>query len=115
MLWETSISLSGDGHLEYEASPLSGAPVHLFTAAIATCFAKSCHIVLDARSQALCRVDVSARAFKADTPPNRIDRVEISWAMPTLADDLALRVAKDAKRICTVTNSVTCEFEVIAK
>jgi uncharacterized OsmC-like protein len=113
--WEISVSLSGDGLLKLEPSPVTGTPVDMLAAAIASCFAKSCHMVLGALSHEPCRVDVVVRASKSRTPPNRVDRVEIVWAMQAIADDLAARVAKDAKRICTVTNSMSCEFEVYPK
>lgn len=49
---------------------------------------------------------------KAGDSPNRVGQIAIKWQLPDLWAEDAARIARDAKRICTVTNSMSCAFEV---
>lgn len=110
--WRVRADLSASGELHLDGALLDGSPVDLLVAAVAGCFAKSCHMVQGARGEAPTQVIAEVIGAKADAPPNRVGRVEIRWQLPGLEADHAAKIAKDAKRICTVTNSMSCEFEV---
>lgn len=112
MEWRARAALTADGELNLEGALLDGSPVDLLVAAIAGCFVKSCHMVQDARGEAKTDVTAQVVGTKADGGPNRLGSVSITWALPGLAADQAEKIAKDAKRICTVTNSMSCDFEV---
>lgn len=89
-------------------------PVDHLAAAIAGCFVKSCQMVLQALGEAERNCEVHVELDKADTKPNRVGRARIRYAIDGLDPDRAARIAKDAKRICTVTNTLNCEFELVA-
>lgn len=110
--WRVRADLSAEGELHLDGALLDGSPVDLLVAAVAGCFVKSCHMVQEARSEAKTRVIAIVRGVKGDGSPNRVGHVSIAWDLPGLDADRAERIARDAKRICTVTNSMSCEFEV---
>lgn len=110
--WRARAELSAEGELHLEGALLDGSPVDLLVAAVAGCFVKSCHMVQDARGDAKTRVLAEVVGTKAEDTPNRVGKVIILWHLPDLESALAERIAKDAKRICTVTNTMTCAFEV---
>lgn len=112
MEWRVRAELSAQGDLHLDGALLDGSPVDLLVAAVAGCFVKSCHMVQDARGEAKSLVIAEVLGIKAEGAPNRVGKVIIAWELPGLNPDLAERIAKDAKRICTVTNSMSCEFEV---
>ena len=114
MEWRGTASLSAEGDLKFDDAVLAGTPVDILVASVAACFMKSCHLAQGARSTAQTRVEVDVTATKADGRPNRLGAIRIAWAMPELDEAEASRIAKDAKRICTVTNSMSCDFEVVA-
>lgn len=110
--WHVRAELSAEGQLELQGPLLAGSPVDLLVAAVAGCFVKSCHMVQDARGEAKTAVIAEVRGLKGAGTPNRVGKVSISWDLPGLDAAQAEKIAKDAKRICTVTNSMSCEFEV---
>lgn len=112
MEWRAQADLSAEGELELSGALLDGSPVDLLVTAVAGCFVKSCHMVQDARGEAKTRAIASVQGVKGEGSPNRVGKIVISWDLPGLDDDTARKVAKDAKRICTVTNSMSCDFEV---
>lgn len=123
MQWNIRASLSASGQLAYcildesgnetNADLLGATPVDLLVAAAAGCFVKSAHMVLAARREESVAVTADLHAVKASGTPARVEKIRISYAMPALAPEMAARIAKDAKRICTVTNSMSCEFELV--
>lgn len=112
MEWRVRAELSAQGELHLDGALQDGSPVDLLVAAVAGCFVKSCHMVQEARGEAKSLVIAEVLGIKAEDAPNRVGKMVIAWNLPSLAPDLAERIAKDAKRICTVTNSMSCEFEV---
>jgi uncharacterized OsmC-like protein len=112
--WHVTAELSSQGDLHLEGALMEGSPVDLLIAAVAACFVKSCQIVQGARTERPSRVVANVIATKADNSPNRVEQVRIAWSMPDLEKYHAAKIARDAKRICTVTNSMSCEFEVVA-
>lgn len=113
MQWQARVDLSSDGDLRLDSPMLEGTPVDLLVAAVATCFVKSCHLVQEARGDAKSAVHCDVTGTKAEGPPNRIGHMRIAWSLPGLDAAQAERIAKDAKRICTVTNSLSCETEMV--
>lgn len=114
MEWRVRAELSAAGELELEGALLAGSPVDLLVAAVAGCFVKSCHMVQEARGAATTDVIAEVRGHKAPDAPNRVGGMLIAWSLPGVDPDEARKIAKDAKRICTVTNSMSCDFEVRA-
>lgn len=110
------VSAAGELVIELEGGHglLDGSPVDMLLGAIAGCFLRSCHLVQKARREEASEISVKITGRKADGIPNRVAHVEIAYAMPGLDPALGERIARDAKRICTVTNSMSCEFEVRA-
>ena len=92
--------------------PELAVPVELLLVSVASCFAKSCHIVLAARGEAPCDIRIEVTGEKAGDPPNRLSRIRIDCELMGLDAAQAGRVRRDAKRICTVTNTLACEVEV---
>lgn len=115
MEWHVTAMLSAQGALTLEGAVHDGTPVDLLIAAVAGCFVKSCHMVQEAKGAAKTEIRAEVVGVKAEDAPNRVARVTIRWAIPDLAAEDAARIARDAKRICTVTNSMSCAFEVIAQ
>lgn len=112
MEWHVRAELSGTGELSLQGALMDGSPVDLLVAAVAGCFVKSCHMVQEARGEPKTPVIAEVRGTKAQGAPNRVGHVTIAWDLPGLAAERAERIAKDAKRICTVTNTMSCDFEV---
>lgn len=113
MEWRVRAELSANGELQLDGALLDGSPVDLLVAAVAGCFVKSCHMVQDARQEPKTEAVAEVVGVKGEGSPNRVGKVTIAWSLPGLAPDHAERIAKDAKRICTVTNSMSCDFEVM--
>lgn len=112
MEWRVRAELSADGELDFDGSMLDGTPVDLLVAAVAGCFSKSCQMVQEARGEPKTKVIAEVTGTKGEGSPNRVGHVRIAWSLPDLDSDKAARIAKDGKRICTVTNAMSCEFEV---
>lgn len=112
--WRAEAALSADGELHLEGALLAGSPVDLLVAAVAGCFVKSCHMVQEARGEAKTAVRCEVVGSKAEGAPNRVGHMVLSWSLPELEPARAERIARDAKRICTVTNTMSCSFEVVA-
>jgi uncharacterized OsmC-like protein len=116
-------TLSSDGQLAMsrlsagDAQEIAPAPdwgpVDHLAAAVAGCFAKSCHMVMSALGESLRPVEADVLATKADGKPSRVGRLTIHYTLEGCTADKAVRIAKDAKRICTVTNSLNCEIELV--
>lgn len=113
MEWRVRAVLSADGELQLDGALLDGSPVDLLVAAVAGCFVKSCHMVQTARREPVTEAVAEITGTKGEGTPNRVGHITIAWSLPGLDADLAERVAKDAKRICTVTNSMSCDFEMV--
>ena len=112
--WRARAELSPAGELCLDGPLLEGSPVDLMMGAIAGCFVKSCQMVQQARGEPATRVLCEITGTKAEDPPNRVGHVRIAYALPDLAPDQAERIARDAKRICTVTNAMSCGFDLVA-
>ena len=115
MEWFVSATLTADGTLSFQQAPVDGTPVDMLIAAAAACFAKSCQLVQNARSETPTTVVADVTGIKAADAPNRLGRMRIAWSIPDLEPRQAARIARDAKRVCTVTNSLTCDIEMVER
>ncbi len=123
MNWTVHAALNRDGafavHLPPEGEegtprpPDAAVPVEQLLVSVASCFARSCHIVLGARGEALCDIRIAVVGEKAGDPPNRLERIRVSCELVGVESGRADRIRRDAKRICTVTNTLACAFEVV--
>lgn len=116
---ETSIDHQGKFNLAIGdaviGSPEIASPVDYLLVAVGTCFAKSCAVILAAQNEPENPVSVEVFGRKADTGPNRIDRILVEVTFEdTIKPDRADRILRNAKRICTVSNSLSdaMTFEV---
>ncbi|MCP4384001.1 MAG: OsmC family protein [Hyphomicrobiales bacterium] len=89
------------------------AAAEILVASIAVCFASSCQITMDARSLPRASISVDVLAIKAPDRPNRVASVTIHVE---ISADLELRtydrILRDAKRICTVSNSLSPDIVI---
>ena len=92
--------------------PEAAVPVEQLLVAVASCFAQSCHIVLGARGEEPSDIRIRVIGEKAGTPPNRLERIDLTCELIGIAPEQAARIKRDAKRICTVTNTLGCELVV---
>ncbi|MDQ6435605.1 OsmC family protein [Mesorhizobium sp. LHD-90] len=102
-----------DGGAVDDAPASAWGPVDHLVGAVAGCFAKSCQMVQHALGEPASAVEAHVVARKAEAKPSRVGTVSIHYAIGVASADKAARIAKDAKRICTVTNSLNCEFELV--
>jgi uncharacterized OsmC-like protein len=97
-----------------DGAPVSAwGPVDHLVGAVAGCFAKSCQMVQQALGDPASTVEADVVADKAEAKPSRVGKVSIRYAIGVPNPEKAARIARDAKRICTVTNSLNCEFELV--
>lgn len=119
MIWTIRASLDAAGNLDVtlpEADGQTGVrrladakPVELLVAAVAICFVKSCANVIAARGAPPAAIRCEVVAHKAGDKPARVARMVVRYAIDGMVPDVAARIAKDGKRICTVSNTLNCE------
>jgi uncharacterized OsmC-like protein len=86
-------------------SPVS--PVEYQLIAVAGCFALSLEAARKARDWPECVFDVTVAGTKAHDLPSRLERIAISVSIQGALDSTAqTTLIKDAKRLCTVTNTL---------
>lgn len=122
MEWKIQANLSPEGKMTLvrlsedekpdNADVTSWGPVDHLVASVAGCFVKSVHMVQQALGQEQVDVRAIVVGAKADAKPARIGSILIRYEMPSLPHDKASKLAQDAKRICTVTNSLNCDFDL---
>jgi uncharacterized OsmC-like protein len=82
-------------------------PVEYQLIAVAGCFALSLEAARTARAWPESVFDVTVLGSKAPDLPSRLERIAISVSMPGPLDAAAqATLIKDAKRLCTVTNTL---------
>lgn len=108
--WRVVASLNEDGQIAFGAGAASlpqASPVEILLAAAAACFARSFRIVERARDMPGSAIEVEARGSTAADLPGRLAVLVLAYTCPALDPPVAERIAQDAKRICTVTNSLS--------
>ena len=92
-------------------------PVEYLLISIAGCFALSCLGALKARKMPPTAVEVMVTGEKARDSPSRVGRIALAATFAQgLSDQEAVDVANDAKKLCTVTNTIfgVPDVEVVA-
>lgn len=87
---------------------LTVSPIEQLLSAVASCFAISCKVNTDARKLEISSIQVDVHGEKAPDSPSRLGSVAIKIKFtPELGNDTADKVIAGAKRLCTVTNSLS--------
>ena len=82
-------------------------PVELMLLSIAGCFALSCRAALKARKATPTPVEVTVTGEMAHDAPSRVSRITLAVIFGHgMSSDEAAAIAQDAKRLCTVTNTI---------
>jgi len=82
-------------------------PVELLLVAVATCFALSVRAALAANQQPRLGFEVVVSAENAPDPPSRLKHLAVVAIFSgSVTPEVAAGIAADAKRLCTVTNSI---------
>jgi len=97
-------------HRLFEAGPAGqlglASPVEYLLVSIAACFALSCRMALARRTHPGASFRVTVVGIKALDAPSRLEVIEIEVRFPRdLAGD-AESIARQAKELCTVTNTL---------
>jgi uncharacterized OsmC-like protein len=98
------------------AYPPIQAPVDTFLASLGACIVMSIKWSTDQRKFFLNPFIIKVVGIKAFDIPNRIERINIE-IIGNLIDneDLIPRIMRQAKLICTVSNSLSCEVNFTAR
>jgi uncharacterized OsmC-like protein len=97
------------GHDEADAQNINNeiTPVEYFLASIASCLAISYRMVMEAKKMSVIGVDVTVSACKEKNLPSRICDINASVSFNNILDNaIAEQLTKDAKRICTISNTL---------
>ena len=120
--WTVSSRLGAGSSLAMEADQgsvlLEGevSPVEQLLAAIGACFAKSCSGVMQYHGLPSAHIEVSVLGHKpaGKLMDKGLDRIEISVQIAQdMSDDKLQMVLRDTKRVCTVTNSLSKEIDLL--
>jgi uncharacterized OsmC-like protein len=111
-----SVRFGSEGNLLYEgpdgeigAVPPHATPVDLLLASLGACIAKSLEIVAGQHRQPLAPFSVQVAGQKATDLPNRLGSVDIRIVGRLTDDaDLSSELVRQAKSICTVSNTLNC-------
>ena len=108
-----------DGSLRYGSEagkidhphPLSGSPAEILLSAIGACMVLSIGIVAARDATALNPFHVEVGATKSEQPPSHFGRYQVRVVGALVADpEVAEALAKRAKSICTISNSLNGEI-----
>jgi uncharacterized OsmC-like protein len=82
-------------------------PVEYLLISVAACFAMSCRAALAPRKLSAATFEVTVFGTKAQDPPSRLNRIEVSVAFGDgISGSVAIEIAAEAKLLCTVTNTI---------
>ncbi|MEH6526788.1 MAG: OsmC family protein [Sneathiella sp.] len=93
--------------------PPTNTPVDTLIASLGSCIVKSMQWSADQHKVSLNPFMVKVVGIKAPVLPGRIEKMDIT-ILGSLVDDeeLAPRIVRQAKSICTVSNTLNCEVEI---
>ena len=98
------------------AYPPIQAPVDTFLASLGACIVMSIKWSTDQRKIVLNPFIIKVVGIKAFDIPNRIERINIEIIGKFIDnEDLIPRIMRQAKLICTVSNSLSCEVNFTAR
>lgn len=116
------VTFDGKDEIQYALSdpsdislyPPISSPVDTLIASLGSCIVKSVQWSADQRKVKLNPFTVTLTGTKALDLPGRVERIDVEIT-GNLVDDSALvpRIVKQAKSICTVSNTLTCEVSVV--
>ena len=82
-------------------------PVEYLLISVAGCFALSCRMALAQQHRSVEWFDVVVRGTKAPDAPSRLQSIEIEVVFPAGLAAEAESIVQHAKRLCTVTNTLS--------
>jgi len=96
--------------------PPTNTPVDTLVASLGSCIVKSMRWSADQRKVSLNPFMVKVVGIKAPVEPGRIEKMDIT-ILGSFVDDEALapRIVRQAKSICTVSNTLNCEVEIFVE
>ena len=93
--------------------PPTQTPVDTLIASLGSCIVKSLQWAADQRKVALNPFSVKVVGIKAPDLPGRIEKMDVTIIGKPVGDDaLVPRIVKQAKSICTVSNSLNCDVAI---
>jgi uncharacterized OsmC-like protein len=96
--------------LPAEIGPGLTTPVEVLLISVGTCFALSCHMAFTMRGQQRVALEVTVTGRKAAQLPSRLADMQIEALFDaSVPPEEAAAIAKLAKQLCTVTNTLTSE------
>lgn len=121
-IWNLTTMVGGGGELLFTGPKTSPAimsaetsPIDVLLAALGHCLALSAKITLEARKLGIDLITVKLRAEKASAKPNRLEKIRAELIIETQNHLDPDRIEKDVKRLCTVSNSLSCEIALEVK
>jgi len=108
-----TIRFAFDDPSETTPHPPSQTPVDTLLASLAACIVKSVQMAANQHKATLNPFMVKVTANKAPDPPGRVEQMQIT-IIGQLVDDgsLAQKLVKQAKAMCTVSNSLNCTVTI---
>ena len=91
--------------------PPDKTPVDTLLASLGSCIIRSVQWAAAQQKATLNPFSVTVSGVKAETPPNRVEKIDVTVSHDLVSDPvLADKIVKQAKSICTVSNSLTCDI-----
>ena len=108
-----NIQFAFDDPSEATPHPPSQTPVDTLLASLASCIVKSVQLAASQHNATLKPFMVKVTGNKAPDLPGRVEQMQV-MIIGQLADDgsLAQKLVKQAKAICTVSNSLNCTVTI---
>ena len=98
---------------DFSATPTHGTPVDLLLFSVGACIAKSLQIAAEKSQSKLSPFTVEVIGEKATDLPNRLGSIGIRVLGPLTNDeDQSANLLREAKSICTVSNTLNCKITV---
>lgn len=93
--------------------PPAGSPVDTLLASLAACILKSIQWSADQHKAALIPFTVRVDGTKSLDLPGRVEKMHITIiGLPVTDETLVEAIVKQAKSICTVSNTLNCEITI---
>ena len=110
---KTLVSVYREGRRQRVEDMGDLAAAEILVGSLAVCLGASCQIVMKARSLPAAVIDVDVLATKAADPPSRVATARAAVRISADLDHRRRqRILDNAKRICTVSNSLSSEIEL---
>ena len=108
-----TVSYATDLVSEQSPHPPAGSPVDMLLVSLAYCIVKSVELVAKSHKASLHPFAVRVTGTKALDLPGRVEQMDLT-IIGDLVDDIAVaeKIVKQAKSICTVSNTLNCAVTV---